>query len=75
MCLAVPAKIIEINNKMATVDLLGNQKQISIAMTPEAKVGDWVLIHAGFAISITTEEMANEIYTLWEEMDRNAANE
>jgi len=74
MCLAIPAKVIEIEGKMAKVDLAGNTKDISIVMTPDVKVGDWVLIHAGFTISITTEEMANEIYALWEELE-HASNE
>ncbi|MGD8453779.1 MAG: HypC/HybG/HupF family hydrogenase formation chaperone [Phycisphaerae bacterium] len=62
MCLAVPAKIIEQQDDLATVDLQGNRLQISTVLTPEAGVGDWVLIHAGFAISQLDEAEARETW-------------
>jgi hydrogenase expression/formation protein HypC len=51
MCLAVPAKVIECNGDEAVVDLQGNTLKISRILTPEVNRGDWVLVHAGFAIT------------------------
>ncbi|NPV29528.1 MAG: HypC/HybG/HupF family hydrogenase formation chaperone [Firmicutes bacterium] len=67
MCLAIPARIIKINGVFAEVDLGGNTKEINIALTPEAKVGDYVLLHAGFAIQVIDEKAAGEIFEAWEE--------
>ena len=64
MCLAVPAKILSINSSpdklfcTGNVDFSGVQKEISLAYVPEAVVGDYVIVHAGFAISIIDEEEA-----------------
>lgn len=66
MCLAIPAKITKIDGMVAEVDIGGNIKEINIALTPEAKVGDYVLIHAGYAIQVIDEKAAEEIYEAWE---------
>lgn len=58
MCLAVPAKIIEKKDQMAVVDLSGVQRNVSTMLLPEAQVGDFVLVHAGFAVQIVDEEEA-----------------
>ncbi|MCX7068333.1 MAG: HypC/HybG/HupF family hydrogenase formation chaperone [Methylococcales bacterium] len=64
MCLAIPAKIISISEndddlqRMARVDFSGVQKDISLAYLPEAKVGDYVIVHAGLALSILDEDEA-----------------
>jgi hydrogenase expression/formation protein HypC len=58
MCLAVPGKVIEREVDEATVDLQGNRLKVSMVLTPEAVVGDWVLVHAGFAISQLEEHEA-----------------
>ena len=51
MCLAIPSEIVEIREKMATVDVSGIRREISLLLLPEeASVGDYVLVHAGFAI-------------------------
>lgn len=63
MCLAVPGKVLECSGEEAVVDLQGNRLKVSKVLTPEAGVGDWVLIHAGFAI--TTIEEADALET-WE---------
>lgn len=65
MCLAVPGKIISINNAnpdliMGKVDFGGVAKEICLEWTPEAKVGDYVLAHVGFALSIVDEKEALE---------------
>ncbi|CAN5341214.1 HypC/HybG/HupF family hydrogenase formation chaperone [soil metagenome] len=50
MCLAVPAKLVECDETSAVADLHGNRVRISTALVPEVRSGDWVLLHAGFAI-------------------------
>ncbi|MCL6106975.1 MAG: HypC/HybG/HupF family hydrogenase formation chaperone, partial [Actinobacteria bacterium] len=60
MCLAVPAKIIEIDGQQAIVEIGGLRKQASIVLLPEAVTGDYVLLHAGFAISMVDEKEALE---------------
>ncbi|MGI6650099.1 MAG: HypC/HybG/HupF family hydrogenase formation chaperone [Bacillota bacterium] len=67
MCLAIPAKVIEINGPMATVDIAGNSRQVGIILTPEAQPGDYVLVHAGFAIQIIDETEAQETLAIFEE--------
>ena len=65
MCLAIPAKIEVLkDNNLATADILGVKRDISIDLTPQAKVGDYVLIHAGFAIEVVSEEFARETIDL-----------
>jgi len=57
MCLAVPSKIVEINNLMATIDVFGARREVSVMLLPdEPKVGDFVLVHAGFAIQKIDKE-------------------
>ena len=59
MCLAIPTQVIEIiSGGLATVELGGVTRQISLIMTPEAKVGDYTIIHAGFALNLLSEEDA-----------------
>lgn len=62
MCLAIPAKIVSEPNEiqMAEVDILGVTRYVSLMMVPHAKVGDHVLVHAGFAIQVVDEEFAAE---------------
>ncbi len=62
MCLAVPGKIIECTGDQAVIDLHGNRLRISTVLTPEAAAGDWVLAHAGFAISLIEEDEALETW-------------
>ncbi len=68
MCLAVPARIIGLENQMATVELGGLTRQASTALLPEAALGDYVLVHAGFAISLVDEQEALETLRLFEEI-------
>ncbi len=58
MCLAVPSKIIEINDKVAKVDVDGVIRETSIMLLDDVKIGDYVIVHAGFAINILDEEAA-----------------
>lgn len=75
MCLAVPGKIIECSGEEAVVDLHGNRLRISTVLTPEAAVGDWVLAHAGFAISLIEEEQALETWRWLRTMSQDAPPE
>ncbi|MCP4021646.1 MAG: HypC/HybG/HupF family hydrogenase formation chaperone [Desulfobacteraceae bacterium] len=58
MCLAVPSKIVEINDHMAKVDVDGVIREASIMLLEDVKIGDYVIVHAGFAISKVDEEAA-----------------
>ncbi len=72
MCLGIPGKITEIYEKdslrMAKVDFGGIVKEACLAYTPEAKVGDYALIHVGFAISLMDEEEAQATLKLLDEV-------
>lgn len=65
MCLAIPAQVETIDDgSLATVNILGVKRQIALDLTPKATVGDYVLVHAGFAIEVVTEEDAQETLDL-----------
>jgi len=64
MCLAIPARIIELDKDNAVVDAMGNSFRAKTTLLPEAKLGDLVLIHAGFAISLVDEEEAKKTWEL-----------
>ena len=60
MCLAIPAKITELNENTAIVDMAGNTMKISTVLLPDLSVNDYVIIHAGFAINKLDEHEAQE---------------
>ncbi|MCG3127476.1 MAG: Hydrogenase maturation factor HypC [Phycisphaerae bacterium] len=62
MCLAVPGQIVEARGDEAIADLNGNRFRISTVLTPDVGIGDWVLVHAGFAISPIAERDALETW-------------
>jgi hydrogenase expression/formation protein HypC len=68
MCLAVPARIVELEGDMAVVDAMGNRWKAKTTLLPEAKLGDLVLMHAGFAISLVDEEEAKQTWQLLAEI-------
>lgn len=69
MCLAVPGKIQSIDaSRRATVDMLGVTREASLRLVPEAQVGDYVLVHAGFGIQVIDPEEAHETLELLREM-------
>lgn len=69
MCLGVPAKVVEkMENDVARVDVNGNQTEISIRLTPEVEIGQYVLVHAGFAMEIIDESIALETMQYLEEI-------
>ncbi len=69
MCLAVPLRIVKIKGTMAQVELGGVLRDISLVLTPEAKEGDWVLVHTGFAINVLDEAEALETLRLFQELE------
>jgi len=69
MCLAIPTLVKSIEGTTARVEIGGVERTISLALTPEARVGDYVLIHTGFAINVIDEEEALETLDLFEEIE------
>ena len=68
MCLAVPSKIVAMQDQMATIDVSGIHLEISLLLLPEpAIIGDYVLVHAGFAIHKIDEDEAKETLRLFED--------
>lgn len=72
MCLAIPGKIVELDEqdqmRMGRVDFGGVVRETSMAYLPQVEVGDYVIVHAGFAISQLDEEEANETLRMLEEI-------
>jgi hydrogenase expression/formation protein HypC len=68
MCLAIPALIKSIKDYQAVVDIEGVTREVSIQLTPEAKVGDYVLLHTGYAISVINATEAEETLKLLKEL-------
>jgi len=67
MCLAVPMKVVEIRGDMAIVESAGLRRDVGIMLLDKVKLGDWVLIHAGFAISKLTKKQARETLAIFAE--------
>jgi hydrogenase expression/formation protein HypC len=68
MCLAVPAQVLSIDGPEAEVDFSGVRRRISVVLTPEVQVGDYVIIHTGFAINVLDQTEAAETLKLWQEL-------
>ena len=66
MCLAFPGKIISVSGRQAVADFDGIRKEINISLTSDAKAGDFVIVHAGFAIQILSKEGAWEVLKEYE---------
>jgi hydrogenase expression/formation protein HypC len=65
MCLAIPALIEDIDdNRIANADIFGIKRDVALDLLPAAKVGDYVLVHAGYGIEIVSEEFAQETIEL-----------
>jgi hydrogenase expression/formation protein HypC len=75
MCLAIPTLIKSIEGTTARAEIGGVERSISLALTPEARVGDYVLLHTGFAIGVIDEEEAQETLQLLEELAEFQADE
>jgi hydrogenase expression/formation protein HypC len=74
MCLAIPARVIELSaDDMAVVDLGGVKKPISLAMVEDVAVGDYVIVHVGFALNKLNQEEAEKTLALFAEMGEAVA--
>ncbi|MDP3063606.1 MAG: HypC/HybG/HupF family hydrogenase formation chaperone [Chloroflexota bacterium] len=74
MCLAIPGKVISASGeepllRMGRVDFSGVVKEVSLAYVPEARVGDYVIVHVGFAISVLDEKEAQEVFEYLRQME------
>jgi hydrogenase expression/formation protein HypC len=78
MCLAIPGKVLEIDTSvspvMGKVSFGGIKKEVCLELVPEVKVGDYVIVHVGFAISLLNEEEALETLKLLEQMGEIVEN-
>ncbi|HOT73812.1 MAG TPA: HypC/HybG/HupF family hydrogenase formation chaperone [Anaerohalosphaeraceae bacterium] len=70
MCLAVPARIVELEGDQAVADAMGTRWTIRTTLTPEIQLGDIVLVHAGYAITKIDEQEARQTWQLFEEIAR-----
>jgi len=68
MCLAVPARILEVKGNKGIVDFGGIRREINLSLVDNVKVGDYVLVHVGFAIQKLERKEAEEILKLWREV-------
>ncbi|MDT8381085.1 MAG: HypC/HybG/HupF family hydrogenase formation chaperone [Brevefilum sp.] len=79
MCLGIPGKIITIyenhGTKMAKIDFGGVSREACIEVIPEAKPGDWTIVHAGFALNLLSEDEAQETLDILQEMAELAEEE
>ncbi|MBE6464377.1 MAG: HypC/HybG/HupF family hydrogenase formation chaperone [Eggerthellaceae bacterium] len=76
MCLAIPGKITEIGeDSLATVDILGVTREVALDLTPQAGLGDYVLVHAGFAIEVVDADYALETIELIKELPQLAGED
>jgi len=79
MCLAIPGRVIELYEqnglKMGRLDYAGTINTACFEYVPEVQVGQYALVHAGFAISLVDEEEAQKTYAIWNELVQAAAQE
>lgn len=69
MCLAIPAKVLEVSGSKARVDFGGGvTREVNISLLERVEVGDYVIVHAGFAIQILDREEAEKTLKVWEEL-------
>ena len=68
MCLALPMRIVSVDGEMATIAAEGLEQRASLLLVPHADVGDWVLVHAGFAINVIADHEARETLALFAEL-------
>ena len=75
MCWAIPLKIIEINGDLGKVELEGTVREVGLQLLDDPKPGEYVLVHAGFAIQKLDEQEAQETLRIWEELAQSMADE
>jgi hydrogenase expression/formation protein HypC len=69
MCLAIPMKLVSIKGNKGIVELSGVKKEISLNLLENIKIGDYLIIHAGFAIEKLNETEAKKTLEIWEEIE------
>ncbi|MGI5976892.1 MAG: HypC/HybG/HupF family hydrogenase formation chaperone [Candidatus Limivicinus sp.] len=69
MCLAIPLKIVEIDGNKAVGEAMGMRRDMRVDFIPEPKIGDYVIVHAGFAIERLPEKQAQDDLEAWKEVD------
>lgn len=74
MCVAIPGKIIEIHGDTAKADIMGNIFEANISLV-DAKIGDYILIHAGFAVEVVQTEQAQEMIDIFAELEEVVRND
>lgn len=72
MCLAVPGRLVKVDGKEGTADIMGVRRKVNLHLIDEAKEGDWIIIHVGFAIQKIGKEEALETLRLLEELTKSA---
>jgi hydrogenase expression/formation protein HypC len=75
MCVAVPALVKSIEGTLAKVEIGGISREVSLRLTPEARVGDYVIVHTGYAINVLDQQEGEEMLRLFEEIARTAAED
>lgn len=74
MCLAIPGKVLKIDEQVATVDFGGARRDVRLDLLENVRKDDYVLVHAGYAIQVIDETDAKEILRFWEEVTRGVAS-
>ena len=64
MCIAIPVKLISIEENIGWVEIGNTRRKVSLILLPDAKIGDYILMHAGFAISKVEEEEVKKLFDL-----------
>ena len=79
MCLAIPGKVIEITQEngltMGRIDYAGTVNTACLECTPDAEIGQYVIVHAGFALNVIDEDEAEKTLALWREMAEKSAEQ
>ena len=75
MCLAIPAKVVAVDGLEGEVELSGITRRVSLQLVPDAKEGDYVLLHTGYAISLIDEEEARETLKIFRELGESVEPE
>ncbi len=74
MCLAIPGKVLKIEEQVAAVDFGGARREVKLDLLRNVREGDYVLVHVGYAIQVLDEAMAKEILSSWEEVARGESS-
>lgn len=72
MCLSIPGQVVSINDDIAKISVGGSEVEAGIQLLDEVKVGDFVLVHSGFALQVISEEEANNMLEVIRELDEIA---